>query len=241
MFGYSLTMSDNIFVLIPAHNEQDSISGLIDEVVSHIPKSRVVVINDGSVDKTMERASTKKVDLINFPKRMGIGKVMSLGVKKFLKSKEELLVRIDGDGQHNPEDFEKLKKMMVDNLADIVVGSRYKKDVRVVGENYSILGEAFFFIVRKLVHKTSGVFLSDPTSGFMLMNRKAAKIILEMKNNYLEPEMYAYLSRRGCKLVEVDVSMRMRIAGTSFYRGISGYLYGLKIIRDLLLTMRRNR
>jgi glycosyltransferase involved in cell wall biosynthesis len=224
-----------IMVLIPAFNEEGSIRDLLKKVLKK-NFNEIVVVNDGSTDSTKNMVESMDIVLINHEKRRGIGEVTRTGIKHFLKGDFDYLVRIDGDGQHNVDDIKVLIDHINENDLDVVLGSRYLKNPKLIRLQYSVIGEAFFWILREIIEIKSSLKLSDPTSGFMLLNKDAASFLSKntISDKY-EPHIYTLLSLGGFKIDEVVVTINPRRFGKSFYEGMGGYIYGLEMIFRLLL------
>ena len=116
-----------LVIQIPCHNEQESVL----EVINSIPKKikgideiKIFVIDDGSFDKTSELAKNIGVEVVSIPYKKGLANAFRVGVKRALELNADILVNIDGDNQYNACDIEKLIEPILNNQADMVIGSR---------------------------------------------------------------------------------------------------------------------
>ena len=111
--------------IVPALNEQEAIALVIDEIRAFDPGLEIVVIDDGSVDRTAVVAEGKGAHVIRLPYNLGIGGSVQTGFRYAFDNGFRLAVRLDGDGQHDASELGKLLEPVLDDEADIVVGSRF--------------------------------------------------------------------------------------------------------------------
>ena len=94
-------MNKKILAIVPAYNEENSITAVIDDIKSHLPEADIVVINDASTDGTASAVRSKNgVRLIDLPINLGIGGAVQTGFRYALNGGYDIAVQIDGDGQH---------------------------------------------------------------------------------------------------------------------------------------------
>ena len=110
-----------IVAIIPAYNEEKELADVIEGTLKHVDK--VIIVNDGSVDNTAEVALNAGAELINHNTNLGKGEALKTGFKAV--DNDSIIVTIDGDGQHNPNEIPDLLKPIIDDGADFVNGSRY--------------------------------------------------------------------------------------------------------------------
>ena len=111
----------NIVAIIPAYNEEDALANVINNTLQYVDK--VIVVNDGSKDNTAEVAENAGAELINHPTNLGKGEALKSGFKAI--DDDSIIITIDGDGQHNPNEIPDLIKPIIEEGADLVNGSRY--------------------------------------------------------------------------------------------------------------------
>ena len=224
----------NGLVLIPAYNESESIYNLIDTIKKKLPDFDILVINDCSTDDTWKVLnSISGIEVINLPFNMGIGSAVLTGFLYFVDEDYDLLIRIDADGQHPPEEAKKLINEIVSGSADIAIGSRYLEKERKYSSFLRMLG------IKLLTHLSSLILkikLTDSTSGFRAYNRKAVEFLVkDYPFDYPEPEEVYMLTRNGFKIKEVPVIMNERKTGKSSITTAGTYYYLIKILLAILI------
>src|SRR5918995_6984131 len=111
--------------IVPAHNEEGAIGGVVREIQAFDPGLEVVVVDDGSVDRTAARAAAAGAHVVRLPFNLGIGGAVQTGFRYALEHGFQLAVRLDGDGQHDPQELTVLLEPVLAGRADIAVGSRF--------------------------------------------------------------------------------------------------------------------
>lgn len=224
-------------VIIPAYNEQDSIATVIDSLVAIASDFDLVVIDDGSIDKTAKVAKSRGVKVLSLPYNLGVGGAMRLGFKYALKHEYQFAFQFDGDGQHNAADLEKL--LIELGSADLVIGSRF------AGESgYSMRGprkwasKLFSFVLSKITKEK----ITDPTSGFKGYSKKAIKLFA---NNYPAEylgdtiEALVIASRSKLKITEIPVTMGERIGGIPSHGPLKSAVYLARATMALAIALSR--
>lgn len=224
-------------VLVPAYNEEAAISRLLADVRRHLPGAAVVVVDDGSADRTAEVARAAGAQVLRLPCNLGVGPAIQTGFRFAIESGFDYLIRLDGDGQHPPAEALKLIEAMRAQPTDLVVGTRY-------GEGSTYRGNWF----RRVVLKGLALFISvicrkwitDPTSGFWLVTRPLLQCFaLHYPSDYPEAEAIALLRRQGFSLEEVPVAFRPRQAGESSIRAWGTILFAAKVFLALFVDRLR--
>jgi len=114
-----------ILVIIPAYNEEATIKNVIQRIKLKMPQADILVVNDGSKDNTSRKAKTAGAKVIDLPYNLGIGGAMQTGYLYAKENGYDIAVQVDGDGQHDPSYIKELIEPIINNSADVVVGSRY--------------------------------------------------------------------------------------------------------------------
>jgi glycosyltransferase involved in cell wall biosynthesis len=198
-------------VLIPAYNEVQSLGPLIAGVRQHAPDTEILVVDDASCDGTQALLKQLGVRWVRLPQRLGTGAAVRTGLRYAMQRGFDTVVRIDGDGQHPPEEIHRLLKPLLLGSGDVVIGSRY------AGGQHS-----WTPTTRRWIHRALGGVLTlvtrqrvtDPTSGFWAFGPHALEVLVEHHpSGYPEPELLLFLSRNEMRVVEVLVEMRTRTTG----------------------------
>ncbi|MFC1506902.1 glycosyltransferase family 2 protein [Thermoproteota archaeon] len=220
-----------LIVTIPVYNEQDTIGEIIKRTKNTLDDCKIIVIDDGSTDRTVGEAKVAGADLIyRFKVNRGLAYAFKKGIDLAIISKADFIVNIDGDGQYDPEEIPKLVKPIMDGEADIVLGSRFEGWIEKMPRKKRI-GNV---MATKITSALSGIKISDAQTGFRALSREAASRLNIMSDYTYTQEMIIQAANKGLKVVEVPCNFRKRREGKSrLMTGIFGYARraGLTIIR----------
>ncbi|OGW11393.1 MAG: glycosyl transferase family 2 [Nitrospinae bacterium RIFCSPLOWO2_12_39_16] len=231
-------MNKNILAIVPAYNEEDSISGVIDDIKSHLPEADIVVINDASTDGTANAVRSKNgVRLIDLSINLGIGGAVQTGFRYALNANYNIAVQIDGDGQHMASEVRKVLTPVIDGIADMSIGSRYLEKKGFLSSPMRRFGNFIFKVVNSTLTQQK---ITDNTSGFRAYSREAIKFLTRYyPSDYPEPESVVLLSRNGFRIKEVPVIMQERRAGESSITPIRSVYYMVKVVLAILARFSR--
>ncbi|MBL4935541.1 glycosyltransferase family 2 protein [Clostridium sp. YIM B02515] len=220
-------------VIIPAYNEQDTIYNVVTQVKNCGLKVDVLVINDGSNDCTSQKAVQAGAEVIDLPVNVGIGGAVQTGYLYALYKDYDIAVQIDGDGQHNPKYLNKLIQPLIDDKADMVIGSRFLEETGYTPSFFRSIGIRYFSrLVSHITHKP----IFDTTSGFRAINRKTIELFAKYyPSDYPEVETIVYCSSRGIRISEVPVCMNYRQGGKSSITPIKSIYYMIKVTLSIVL------
>ena len=222
-------------IIIPAFNEADGISKLIDDLKENYTQYDYVIVNDGSTDSTKRLCREKNYNVINLPINLGIGGAVQTGYKYARENDYDIAVQIDGDGQHNPMYIEAMLKRMEEENADIVIGSRF---ITKEGFQSSTMRRAGINLLSTLIKICTGKRIYDVTSGYRVVNKRFINIFSEdYSRDYPEPEAIVTAVMWGGKLIEVPVVMNERETGTSSINWRRSFYYMIKV--TLAIIVRR--
>jgi len=195
-------------VVLPAFNEEAVIGQVLTSVkkeLENLPgwQAQLVVVDDGSHDRTGQVARKAGAIVLRHVLNRGLGGAISTGMGYAKKINANILVTIDSDGQHDPEDIKKVIGPILEGRADVVIGSRLfdrKKmplDRLIISWGGSILT---FFLFR--------IWTTDSQSGFRAFNRKAMQAI-QVKTQGMEvsSELFGEIKRNGLRLIEVPIKV----------------------------------
>ncbi len=219
-------------VVIPAYNEEKNISDVVQKVRSSNVDIDVVVVNDGSTDNTARQAKAAGAIVLNLPLNIGIGGAVQTGYLYAMQRGYDVVVQIDGDGQHDPEDLPCLLDKLERDEADMVIGSRFVQKTDYKPGLFRKGGIVFF---AHLISWLTGQRFTDTTSGYRAANRKVIALFAQYyPSDYPEPETIVYLKRLGLRVQEVSVRMKERSGGRSSITPVKSVLYMLKVTLCLL-------
>jgi len=224
-------------LIIPAFNEAGAIEGVINAVRGTFVGD-IAVIDDGSEDETAALARAAGAVVLQHPCNLGIGAAVQTGFLYGLQGGYDIVVRQDGDGQHDPAQIPRLLAVLAADAADIVVGSRF-----LAREGYqSTWVRRMGIFVLGVVSRLVGAHITDPTSGYWAVNRRALAVLAHSHpDDYPETEALVMASRAGCRVAEVPVIMYARIAGTSSISALYSGFYMIKVVLALLVGRLRPR
>jgi glycosyltransferase involved in cell wall biosynthesis len=185
--------------IIPAYNEEKAIKSVVECALKY---GDVLVVDDGSDDNTYNLAKSADVKIVKHEKNMGKGAAIKSGLKEALNSNYDVLILLDGDGQHNPDCIPSFISNMDGN--ELVIGSRFKKGNP---ENMPVWRKLSNKITTNLIKFGTGYRLTDSQSGFRAISRNAAGLFLDIKyNDYLyESEMFYRAARHKIKVSEAPI------------------------------------
>lgn len=228
-------------IIIPAYNEERNISKVLDGLSLKLPELAVLVVNDGSTDATAKILGERSANHINLPFNMGYGAALQTGFKYALNEGFDFVVCFDGDGQHEPTEVPKLLKEMEELKADIVIGSRFLNRSDYTPSLARRAGMALF---RFLTGITTGSKMTDITSGFQAIDRKAFSYYAKEFNfplDFPDADVIINMILTGHKVVEVPVKMHERTEGESMHSGLRAVFYMAKMLLAIFIVVMRNK
>ena len=231
-------------IIIPAYNEEGNIEKVVNNLSEKFPQYDYLIVNDGSTDRTKCICHQNNYQVVNLVVNMGIGGAVQTGYRYAKENNYDVAVQIDGDGQHDVSFLQEMLKLIEDDTADVVIGSRFvekegfqSSTIRRVGINFlSILGWIL-----------TGVRVKDITSGYRVVNAKFIHIFAtDYPTDYPEPEAMVITAVHGGKIQEYPVVMREREFGTSSItlKKSCYYMYKVSlamIIRRISFGVRRQK
>lgn len=202
-----------LLVVLPAFNEERSLRLILPDLRKALPGVPVVVVNDGSSDKTAEAARELDATLLDLPHNMGVGGAMQTAFQYAVRTGRDAVLRLDADGQHPPSEALKLIDRHLETRADLVVGSRFGSTKDCVSTGFRYAGNHGLSL---FLSRICRVKISDPTSGFWLVSGPLVEYFAhDFPTDYPEPEAIALMRRLGYSYAEVPVRFRSRLAGKS--------------------------
>jgi glycosyltransferase involved in cell wall biosynthesis len=223
--------------IVPAYNEEASVARVIEDIGAADPSFDIVVVDDGSTDRTGAVAEAAGANVVHLPYNLGIGGAVQTGIQYARDHDFDVAVQVDGDAQHDPAEIPKILAPIIEGNADLVVGSRFLGEGEYEPPATRLLG---IRLLARLVSVLVRQRVTDTTSGFRASNRRAISLFAaDYPHDYPEVEAMVLVFRHRLKLVEVPVHMRLRGAGESSITFWRSAYYMLKVLLALFVGLFR--
>jgi glycosyltransferase involved in cell wall biosynthesis len=226
-----------LMVLIPALNEEGAIAGVIREVQAAVPGAPILVIDDHSTDSTIARGTQAGARILSMPHHLGLGGCVQAGYRLAYELGFDYVIRVDGDGQHDPRYIPLILETLEREGCEMVIGSRYinsEQDGEYTG-NTRALGIWFF---RAVLRPILGKPVYDPTSGFVGVNRRALELFSRsFPLEYPEIEALVVLQRKRFRFVEVPCKMRPRKTGRTSITAMKSLFYIAHVLLGVFVNI----
>ncbi len=223
--------------IVPAFNEEASVGRVIREIQAFDPGMDVVVVDDGSTDRTAGLADDSGAHVLRLPFNLGIGGAMQAGFRYAFERGYDVAVQVDGDGQHDASELPKILGPVVSGEVDLVVGTRFGGEGEFRSTAVRRVGiRVFAWTVSRIV----GQRVTDTTSGFRAVGRRGiALFAADYPHDYPEVEATVMVAKARLRLREVPVAMRERAGGRSSITALRSVYYMVKVLLALFVGMFR--
>lgn len=229
-----LKQNDSL-VVIPVFNEEVAIGGVIDALKENTKGADILIVNDGSSDSTREILKKKDVFVVSHAFNMGIGVSFQTGCLFALANGYNYIVRMDGDGQHTYDFINNILEPVKNGSVDIAIGSRFLGKSRFKSSFGRLLG---IFIISWVLKIITGNLVTDPTSGFCAMNKKAFTFFSEnCVEDYPEPEILMH--HKDFRIKEIPITISRRSGGESSISPLRSVYYMFKVLFSLFVGIFR--
>jgi glycosyltransferase involved in cell wall biosynthesis len=223
--------------IVPALNEEATVGRVIDEIRAFDPGFDVVVVDDGSVDRTAGIAADRGAHVLRLPFNLGIGGAVQTGYRFAFEHGYDVAVQVDGDGQHDPSQLPAILAPVLAGEADLAVGSRFTGTGPYRSSFARRVGIQIF---ARIVSGIVGQRVTDTTSGFRAVNRKGiALFAADYPHDYPEVEATVMCVKHKLRLTEVPVAMRERGGGSSSITALRSIYYMTKVLLALFVGLFR--
>jgi glycosyltransferase involved in cell wall biosynthesis len=227
-----------VLIVVPAWNEEESVGLVVKEALAAVPNVRVVVVDDGSTDRTAEVARSAGATVLSVPFNLGVGGAMRTGFRYAVEEGFDVVVQVDADGQHDTREVGGLLDALGDEPA-VVIGARFagRGDFEVKGPRRWAMR-----MLAAYMSRLAGTRLTDVTSGFRAANRPAVELFARCyPAEYLldTVESLVIAIRAGCRVTQVAVPMRSRRAGMPSQSTGRSLLYLLRAVFALVMSILR--
>jgi glycosyltransferase involved in cell wall biosynthesis len=217
--------SMNIVAIIPAYNEEKTIGKIIAKTQQHV--TTVIVVNDGSTDKTANIAEKQGAITLTHNKRLGYGAALKNGLAYAKKLQANITITLDADDQHNPDQIPQLVNHIITEQSDIVIGSRFLDPE----DNTPFIKRAGIKLITSLTNQ-GGVKLTDAQSGFRAYTKEALRDIELMEDGMgISTEIIVKSMKSGQKISEVPVHISYPKGSSINY---SMFKHGVSVIQSTL-------
>jgi glycosyltransferase involved in cell wall biosynthesis len=219
--------------IVPAHNEAACLPPLLDEIRS--AGYDAVVIDDASSDQTAAAAAAAGAMVVCLPVNLGCGGAVQTGFLYALRHGYDVVVQVDGDGQHDPRFIGAVLAPIEANRADCVIGSRYLPEAPDLDYETPFARRLGMHLSATLLRAATGLRISDTTSGLRALNRSAFSFFAHSyPTDHPEAEALLMLHQAGFRILEVPVKMRSRRTGQSLFTLLPAALYPLRVVIGFL-------
>lgn len=225
-------LSEFIVVLIPAYNEAENLKMLLPKIPGSIHGKivKALIVDDGSSDNTSMVAKANNAILIKHPFNRGGGAALRTGYQFAKQHHAGIIVTMDADGQHDPQELVSLVTPLLEKKADFVIGSRMLGSF----DSYSrtrILGLYFFnFFLTMLM----GIKVTDCSSGYRALNLSALSQIRLRQDQYHTAELIIDAAKNGAKILDVPIHVSPRHSGES--KKGHNFFYAFRFLRTILTS-----
>jgi glycosyltransferase involved in cell wall biosynthesis len=224
-----------LLILIPAFNEIGAIARVIREVRGVMPDAPILVVDDASTDGTEKSARFAGAYVLRLPYHLGLGGGVQAGYKLAYELGYEYVIRVDGDGQHDPKYIPALLNVLRTTGCHMVIGSRFEDGNGTYTNSVRALGIWFFRLVLRPI---LGKPVHDPTSGFVGVNRQALQVFTgSFPLEYPEIEALVVLQRKRFQFQEVPVEMRRRTTGRSTITAVKSLYYIFHVLLGVFINV----
>lgn len=227
-------------LIIPAHNEAENIGGVIAEIAALKLPTDLLVVDDGSSDRTASIAERRGARVVRLPFNLGYGAAVQTGLLYAATNGYDACVLIDGDAQHDPKYIPALLAPLAAGEADLALGSRFLGRA-----DYSIpLGRRLGMIVfSKLASVFTHQQITDPTSGFQAIGSRLMKFFVNDNYPYDFPDADTLIRLyfAGFKIKEVPVTIRPRVHGASMHGPAQSLYYAYKMFFSIFIALTQRR
>ena len=235
-------MKEKILIIIPAYNEADNIKKTYNSIIKYNKENKtkydVIVINDGSIDDTENKLIKNNIPHISLIQNLGIGGAVQTGYKYAYLNDYDIAVQFDGDGQHDVGYIDNVIAPIINDKADVVIGSRFVNDEKNNGEFRSTgMRRAGIKWLSGVIRFLTGKRVYDVTSGFRATDKKYTSYFASSYSaDYPEPEAIVAAAEMGAHIAEVPVVMHERTSGKSSIGFWSSGYYMIKVTLSLFIS-----
>ena len=231
----SLLVDRSLLVVIPAFNEEAVLGRTLDALLQEVPSNQVLVVSDGSTDKTSQIVLDKDINLLELSFNLGVGAAMRAGFQYAKENGFQKVIQFDADLQHQPKYIKEIVSKL--DEFDVVVGSRFagNSDYKV-----SIVRSLAMGLLKDSVTRHIGKKMTDVTSGFRGANKNAIDVFADFyPSEYLADTVESLILAhdKGLIIGEIPVTMQERQGGIPSQNVFRSTLYLFRSILVIIATL----
>lgn len=227
--------SNAIWILVPVLNESENLEALLPKMPKQLSSRpvEVIVIDDGSNDDSCAVAVRHGARVLSLPMNCGGGSALEAGFELATRLGAFVVITMDGDGQHDPEQLADLLAPILEESADLVIGSRVLGEA----ENASAMRGIGVSVFSKIINLLMSTNITDCSSGFRAVRVDGLRKLTLIQEQYHTAEFIIDAAKRGLRISEVPITISLRLSGES--KKGKDLLYGLFFLRTIVKTWLR--
>ncbi len=228
----------DILVVIPAFDEERRVEEVIRGVRQRLAHVRILVVDDGSSDRTAAVSREAGACVLSHPFNLGVGTALQSGYKYAVRQGFKYVIQLDGDGQHPPSFLPAFVDKLKATEADLIIGSRF---LRGRNDHVSFIRWVGNTLFAKLVSALIRERLTDPTSGYRALKSTALQFCVgdTYAFDYPDADFLLALHRSGYRIEEIPIEAAPRKGGASQHSGLKPIYYVIKMFLSIFITMLR--
>lgn len=218
-------------ILIPAWNEEANLPGVLASLSSVVEGFEVLVVDDGSKDRTAAVAREHGAHCVRHPFNLGYGASLQTGYKYALRHGFALVCQMDADGQHRAEDVTRLCAPVEAGELDLAIGSRFLEPTDYADSALKGTGRSLFGGIARFF----GLRVTDPTSGFQVLNEKVLRLYSSehFPSDFPDVDVLLAAHRAGVRIGELTVEMREEPRVSTMHSGLRPIYYVYKMLLSI--------
>lgn len=226
-------------IIIPAYNESSNIKQTVMSILQDAPDFDYVVINDCSLDNTLDICHQNGFNVISLPINLGIGGAVQTGYQYAEQNGYDIAVQVDGDGQHNPVFLKEMLQQMISTQSNMIIGSRFIEKQGFQSSFARRIGIKYF---TWLINLLTNQVITDATSGLRMVDRQLIEYFAtSYPDDYPEPETVVEVLNKGLRVTEIPVIMNERQGGVSSISLPKSIYYMIKVSLAILFVKLRGK
>ena len=228
-------------IIIPAYNEEKNIGEVLKDIRKFNYDIDIIVINDASNDNTERVVVENGEKIVNHFYNLGYGGALQTGFKYAVDKGYQYIIQFDGDGQHDPADLQSIIDQLKTGYYDIVIGSRFLDKSSFKISSAKKLAIAIFQLIIRI---STGVIITDPTSGLQGLTHKTYTYYSRMGNfpeDFPDTDTLIHMLKSNYRVKEVPAHMKIRLYGQSMHSGVKSLYYILKMLISISVVLLRDK